>query len=406
MFSGDIAASLQLVDLSVSPVAALTPIGSDPPSTPSQRVAAFVEQELSGGLFNVAVGGRTLQLALPPQTAVGQTVQLLHTANGGWALEVPANTAASWTEMSQTGRLVDLLLQAAPKPGATPANPEPLLATAPAVESGPVPMLPGTLAATLATVATVESGPVPTLPGTLAATLATTPAVESGPVPTLPGTLAAALASALGSSGMFYESHLQQWIAGARSLASMAGEPQAQLNASGKGLAKPDSSAMLAAGAAANEPAATASPAAAMSAGILQAGVHPDAVPIIAQQLTTLETGHLTWRGELWPGQSLHWEIVRDDDADDASGSRGRGNVPGGGSPRWRTRLAISFPHLGAVTADLTLQGNALSVRLNSAEPSTKQRLGAAAPALGAALAGAGLDLKTVEFENEPATQG
>jgi hypothetical protein len=63
----------------------------------------------------------------------------------------------------------------------------------------------------------------------------TTPAVR-GPAPLLPDmrtpavpVLAATLARAVGESGLFYESHLQHFAAGQRTLAQMAREPQAGL---------------------------------------------------------------------------------------------------------------------------------------------------------------------------------
>lgn len=48
---------------------------------------------------------------------------------------------------------------------------------------------------------------------------------------------AAALANAVGQSGLFYESHLAQWVAGARGLASLRQEPQAQVAVPGRPVA-------------------------------------------------------------------------------------------------------------------------------------------------------------------------
>ncbi|MDQ0139942.1 flagellar hook-length control protein FliK [Cupriavidus necator] len=48
---------------------------------------------------------------------------------------------------------------------------------------------------------------------------------------------AAALASAVGQSGLFYESHLAQWVAGARALAGIRQEPQAQVPVPGRTMA-------------------------------------------------------------------------------------------------------------------------------------------------------------------------
>jgi len=32
-------------------------------------------------------------------------------------------------------------------------------------------------------------------------------------------------------------------------------------------------------------------------------------IPLVQQQLTTLETGHMFWRGEIWQGQPMEWDI-------------------------------------------------------------------------------------------------
>jgi hypothetical protein len=317
-------------------------------------------QNLGDGKFNVQVGGRTLQLALPPDTELGQMVQVRQAAGGERVAAGSTNVGAPTTqaEMSQTARLVDLVLQATPR------------GTPPADDGQPL--------------------------------LATTPAPEPGAMAALPATLARALASALSESGMFYESHLQQWSAGSRDLASIVREPQAALNLSAAPDALPGATAAVTSSQADIYPSA-ATQANAIAASVVQAGVHPDAVPIIAQQLTTLDTGHLLWRGELWPGQSLHWDIARDDDAGDTAGSGGRGSGTGCKAPRWRTKLATSFPHLGAVTANLVIQGSSVSIVLHAAESSTRQQLNAAGPALGGALANAGLSMQFLEFEHESA---
>ncbi|MDN5939641.1 MAG: hypothetical protein L0H83_13400, partial [Salinisphaera sp.] len=66
-------------------------------------------------------------------------------------------------------------------------------------------------------------------PATLPATSFHLPLLAASPADG--ADLARGLASALGRSGLFYESHLAQWAAGARSLAELLLEPQARLSA-------------------------------------------------------------------------------------------------------------------------------------------------------------------------------
>ena len=136
---------------------------------------------------------------------------------------------------------------------------------------------------------------------------------------------------------------------------------------------------------------------------MLDAGVHPEALPIISQQLATLETGRVTWSGQLWPGQNLHWEISRDE-AEPHSGS-GKDAAPGSDAPEptWRTRIALHLPQLGAVSASIALSGNSVSVHLKAASPASQGRLGAAGPALAGALAAAGLSMHALGVDHAPA---
>lgn len=413
MYSGDIAAKLQLIESGVSPVSASAAIAADVTSAPSQRVAALVTQNLGGGqfsvlagartlqlalppdtevgqnlqlqqgpdgrwqaaqpaqpvlarvvenlgggLFNAVIGGRTVQLALPPQTEIGQILQVRQTPGGQWIADdaAAANPSSTQTNMSQAGRLIDLVLQAATKSAAPPDDPVPLLASA----------------------------PVP----------------EAGALATLPRALAAALAAALSESGVFYESHLQQWNAGNLSLATLAREPQAQLGSNGTPRSlEPVSGTPSAPADTGNELAAAMPPNSAISASLTQAGVHTDSVPMIAQQLSTLETGTVNWRGELWPGQSLSWNIARDDGTADDSPGEKRGGKSETSMPVWRTRLSLSLPRLGAVTANLALRGNSVWVSLAAAEPSTQQQLGAGSADLAGAFGRTGLSVQTVAIE-------
>lgn len=73
----------------------------------------------------------------------------------------------------------------------------------------------------------------------------------------------------------------------------------------------------------------------------------PEAQHLVQQQLQALETHHLMWQGQVWPGQSLDWEIV---------GHREEEAKTGDSDPtHWTTRLALDLPNLGRVVARLQL---------------------------------------------------
>ncbi|AOJ88105.1 ribonuclease E [Burkholderia sp. MSMB0856] len=236
--------------------------------------------------------------------------------------------------------------------------------------------------------------------------------------------LRAALAQAVSESGLFYESHLAQWLAGQRPLAALMREPQARLTtapvqpapdaaqhdapdvldellaqrlplptaartatqpgAPASGGAVPRELAQNAAAAArqgaASATAATTDPlgdrpdtrwtparaelAAASADPQTQtpAPVHPAAVPIVRQQLDALATDQFRWAGEAWPGARLDWTI----EPDDPGGHASRGGDDAGDGIAWRTRLTLTLPSLGTVDAELVLNGAQLVARLRA----------------------------------------
>ncbi|SAL58817.1 flagellar hook-length control protein FliK [Caballeronia terrestris] len=243
----------------------------------------------------------------------------------------------------------------------------------------------------------------------------------SQPAPPLPASvLASALARTVGESGLFYESHLVEWLAGQRPAVSLAAEPQARIDLSAMppldipeqhadssvvwldGRASdsartvtdlrevpdlhpanrtftppsnPQQAAALAesvrdapasalSSAASATPAAAAAPAPQESAtqAALLAGVHPSTIPLVRQQLDLLATGQFRWSGEAWPGARLEWEIApqeRDARTPDTTHDADR---------PWRTRVTLSLPTLGTVDADLVLSGEKLVARINASE--------------------------------------
>ncbi|NPT55652.1 flagellar hook-length control protein FliK [Paraburkholderia elongata] len=262
--------------------------------------------------------------------------------------------------------------------------------------------------------------------------------------------LAAALEQTVGESGLFYESHLAQWLAGQRPPAALAGEAQNKLVAAAAQLpldwaSDADQAASSSAaprqgmGAGPNGPAngapdgnavARAMPsiqtaqAARFVAGevlasslsdlngqpahsslrstaaqladdgssqnsqSMAAAVHPATVPLVRQQLDLLATGQFRWTGEAWPGAKLDWTIEQEGDEWDRSG----GGMASEDDQPWRTRLTLSLPTLGTVDADLTLTGSRLVARVQ-ASPGGAARLAAQGESFRQRLAAAGIEL-------------
>jgi len=249
-----------------------------------------------------------------------------------------------------------------------------------------------------------------------AANAVTEAAAQSAPV----AALAAALAQTVSGSGLFYESHLAQWLLGQRTPAELAGEPQNRLSGndgqpaagSRPGLADVEDVPWSEWPAQGSHEAQTGGPAgpaaryasiqdgpgsAAQNAALMRAsaansartdaalladdpgaaatgsGVHPAVIPLVRQQLDLLATGEFRWTGEAWAGVRLDW-TVQQDRVDSRDARHGAPADPA--EAPWRTRLTLSLPLLGTVDAELTLAGDALAVRVQANTGGAQQLVG------------------------------
>jgi hypothetical protein len=356
----------------------------------------------------------------------------------------PAEAAAPLPASAQTAlSAVALTLDAITRSGgeATPAliGQMPLWPAAPAIEVTPLPLFDTQGAAS--TAAAAQGG----TDGTQASGVANAASIVATAVPV--AELAAALARTVDESGLFYESHLAQWLSGQRPVESLADEPQNHLAdtasqlpldwdeetgdalswAQGRSQGGAPASASGNFAAARGGPggpqaqsarfttfdlgtndiidmaddvppgtqrAATGGAAAGMTAEAnaqgqqaMSAALHPATIPLVRQQLDLLATGQFRWTGEAWPGARLDWTIEQED----AERRRGDGTSADEDYP-WRTRLTLSLPTLGTVDAELTLTGSRLAVRV-LASSGGAARLSAQGEAFRQRLAEAGIVL-------------
>jgi hypothetical protein len=202
--------------------------------------------------------------------------------------------------------------------------------------------------------------------------------------PTSAAELVPALAQAVTRSGLFYEAHQEQWVAGEISVDELLAEPQGRLSPR---LAEPAAGAE----AAPEEPPRAA--VAPVVAGGGDAASPEDASPgidsrlagIVRQQAETLADARFLWQGEVWPQQEMEWEIGRDDRGEEAQVQ-----------PAWYTRLRLELPRMGEVTALLRLDEAGLQVTLRAGGDDSMQALRTGRPLLEQALADAGLRLAGV----------
>ena len=238
-----------------------------------REVQATVESAIDDGSYLVKIADTAARMALPAGTRVGDTLRMVFLAREPrptFLLNQQGGSAPA--TLSTTGRLIAQLLESAQQQGSTTAV-------------------------------------------TARTPLLNAPGLD-------PQRIAAAMQQGLSNSGLFYESHLQEWVSGSRTLADLSREPQAQL-------ADPDGQAAETASQKASlldstnrqalevrdshlytgNPART-------DADLVTSGqsplpmIDPEAARIVHSQLNTLEQHQVRWQGELWPGQQMEWEVI------------------------------------------------------------------------------------------------
>lgn len=341
MIPSDLAVRLRLLaESQISPVTPVHEIPSEPPELPvGQRFVARIESPLPDGTFRALVAGRSLTLALQQPARPGDTLDLVVTGrSAGLVVAERADEAAArppsaqpTTTLSHAARIIGAVLAGedhAPQP-ATIARAAPLLSMPPAQAAELVPALRQTI-------------------------------VESG---------------------LFYESHQALWVAGRYPAEALAREPQsrhapARVALHPSAAAKPE-----AAGETPPLPAENIEPAAARGAAAAPPALPAELQTLVQQQLDVAATQHIVWRGEIWPGQLLDWEIETEERPPDLAGEEA--------AETWSTTLRLSLPGLGHVDAVLRLTPEKVSLAMTAAEGAETLRSGL--PALADAFVAAGL---------------
>lgn len=323
----------------VSPVTAI--LDSQTSSTEfiqGQKYQALVESRLLNGDSQVLVAGKSIQMRLPENFQPGNKLELVFISNEPKPDFLTLSDSSSDNELNNTsistaGRFLGALMQ-------------------------------DVLKYTSGNTANTSTAHSLTSPN---------PILTSAPTNStdLPGLLQKAIVQ----SGLFYESHQSQWIHGENTLENLQQEPQGKLM-----LVTADLSTVKAA--------ATASLTSEMP-------VHAQTIPLVQQQLTTLETGHLLWRGDAWPGQPMEWDIY-EESQDNATRENGSDQAA-----QWRTQFRLSMPELGDIAATIALNASGISIQLNAAQLETARLLKSNQLPLTSGMQSAGLNIQIVEVKHD-----
>jgi flagellar hook-length control protein FliK len=339
----------------LQPTTPISGIPSDLPDLqPGQVFSARIQEVLPENTYRALVAGKTLTLALPEGAEAGDVLELVvidRSAKAILARTVPEGAGAEaykHTTLSPAAQLIGQLLSEEEGSHTAPLNRGQPLLNAPPTNAAP---------------------------------------------------LAAALQRAVENSGMFYEAHQAQWVAGKRPLESLLEEPQGQ---------KSDpNAAQLAVRARAMAEADTATPASlrqAMEGGAKAAGetaaarsdnqaLPAELRPLVHQQLEAAANQRLVWHGEAWPGQRMEWEVEEDRQQPARNTEEAQ---------PWLTTMRLTTPRLGLVEARLRISGNSLQLNLSTPVGASAADMRDELPALIDALAAAGISLQTVQVRHEP----
>ena len=320
---------------SVSPTSSIAAVTELPDLAIAQRYQASVEDRLANGNFKVMVNGHELQMNLPSNTKTGDQLNLLL--------------------VSKEPRLKFALLSATPITGsnnnATKAS---LDLSGIGAELSKAGLFIGAL-----TQDTIKSLSTPTLNSSTP--ILATPPMTTQQLPSL-------LQQAMSISGLFYENHQAQWIMGKRTLEQLTQEPQGKIPT--------------------NNVPITNSPTPGSISSNNDTPIHPQSLSLVQQQLNLLETGHLSWRGEVWAGQTMEWDITKDPSS---SGEEEE-------TTSWQTRLRLNLPKLGEVVVTIGLDKGGVKLALNAADSKTLSLMHDGQRPLTESMTAAGLNVIGMDF--------
>lgn len=304
------------------------------------QVLTGLVKSLNKGVALVEIDGQTVAMRLPPETSPGDTLRLRFAGH-----------------MPQP-----VFLLASPQ---TSASDAPQLSQTARMLSELIQQLPGRNA--LPTV--IPNSPL------------------LGQPTANPAVMALALRTALVRSGLFYESHLANWAVGLDSLDGLMQEPQNRLAATET------------ARTAASPAGPLALPNTAETTG--DKSLNP-LHALLTQQLQVLESPQFAWRGEIWPGQPLEWQLRQEIDPEQGHAHADAASDEAAG---WESHLKLSLPQLGDLTVHIKLDARqAFSIRMTTEQSTAEALLTQNQGQLATRLTEAGCTLHSITVQHDDGT--
>ncbi|TNC73150.1 flagellar hook-length control protein FliK [Janthinobacterium lividum] len=336
---------------------------------------------MGDGSFLVRVAGTPARMQLPAGAQPGMEIPLtLIGINPRPSFQIgnnrdqPASALLTYADAEAEPEAADLrgpqagAAQAGTRASSTAAT---LLSRAPLTPANLLPALAGDtpapeLSTTARAISTVLSQ-AESVPGAPLSLVGKTPLMATPGA--APAQVAQKLQDAVGSSGLFYESHVAEWAEGKRPLASLLLEPQMQKAAQGD---------------------------------MARTGTDLASAQLINLQLHTHEQARVQWQGEAWPGQKMQWDISKDA----PEGQKHDGREGDEEATAWRSNVRFQFPLLGDLAAHVVLQGGRVAIQLQAGSEGSADTLRLHAARLEASLDAAGWPLSSLTIAGKPEAAG
>lgn len=119
---------------------------------------------------------------------------------------------------------------------------------------------------------------------------------------------------------------------------------------------------------------------------------HPDTLPLVRQQLEVLDSRQVVWQGQVWPGQTMDWQI-------EERPAREHGGEMA--IPEWQTSLRLILPQLGEIAAKLSLHPQGIRIQIDASDPASAKLLEQQRIALQQGMKTSGLQLVEMKVHHE-----
>jgi hypothetical protein len=398
---------------------------------PGQRMMATIQAILPNGAYRALVGQREVTLALPFAAKMGDALELEVVENKGrTALAVVGqglaeagqeeNSGSVLMRLTQTGKLIAGLLVDAGQDGKPqalnsmqailPGAPEDSEAVALALKDAvgksglfyeshqakwaqgqlPVEALLAEPQGKLSNVARALSMAAAALRGQAEgeAALQGRPAPALAQATAMPGAAAPVQAATPGAAA-----NAQPSAQAAAALFAASGALPGAAPGAAQQVAAAQSAGIAAATQNAHPP-GNDGDAAVLRVGMGRNAIAPELSGTVRQQLEALASNTYAWQGQIWPGQQLEWEIVKEDEGKKSQSGE---NL----AENWTTHLRLRLPRLGGVSASIRLLGGqAIDIDLQAESDETRRTLSAANGLLRLQFESAGLPLKALRLSH------